>query len=354
MTLRRYSKRLPASFLARLLPVSLALAILSSAASASAQVVKLSMIFPEGSSWYTSMKDLGEKWKQASGGKVELRIYPGGVAGDDVDVVRKMRLGTLNAAILSPVGVGNIDRSPMCLEIPMMYSSVEEVDYVLEKMHPKLEAALAAKGFVVLDWLDAGWVRFFTKSPVSRPDELAKMKLFTWAGDNDAIEIWKASGFNVIPLPSTEISTSLQTGLVNAIPTTTQAALLFQWFNHARNMTDVKWARLTGALVVSKAVWDKIPADIRPALLAAAKETGKRLRDDLRAEEPRSLEVMKKKGLVVVPVDARAEAAWRATVDSALTRIRGTLVPGEMLDEAKKYVDEFRRQKGSGAKAGGE
>ncbi len=316
-------------------------------ASAPAQVVKMATLAPEGSPYQLILKEMGEKWKALSGGKVELRLYPGSVAGDDADVVRKMRLGTLGAGLITSVGVANIDKSVYALQLPMLYRSTEEVDYVLSKMGPKVEAALEAKGFVVLHWADAGWVRFFTKSPVTVPEQLKAMKLFAWAGDTDAIEIWKQAGFNTVPLPSTEISTALQTGLVNALPTTPQAAVLLQWYTHAPNMTDVKWALLLGASLISKTTWEKIPAELRPALMKAAREAGEKLRAESASAGVRDVEAMKKRGLKVVPVDAAAEAQWRQLVENAYPKIRGKVIPAEAFDEARKHLADFRSQKGA-------
>jgi len=331
------------SLLATLLLLGSALGAMD--ASAQPVVVKLATIAPDGSSYATILKELAEKWKTISKGQVELRLYPGSVAGDDTDVVRKMRLGSLNAGLLSSVGVGHIDRSLFALQVPMMYTSYEEVDYVLSKMEAKLEAAIEAKGFIVLNWVDAGWVRFFTKTPALMPDDLKALKLFTWAGDNDAIEIYKTAGFNPVPLPSTEISTALQTGLVTALPTTPQGAVIFQWYNQAKNMTDVKWALLLGATVVSKTTWEKIPAPLRPQLAAAAKEAGAKFRAESRTGGDRDVEAMKKRGLNVVAVDAKAEAAWRAVAEKAYPMIRGKAVPAESFDEAKKHLAEFRAKK---------
>lgn len=328
--------------------LALSLLVLSAIpATAQPVVVKMATVAPEGSQYHLILRELAEKWKSASGGAVELRLYPGSVAGDDVDVVRKMRLGTLNAALLTSAGVAAVDKSVHALQIPMLYTSYEEVDYVLGKMAPRLEAALEAKGFIVLNWVDAGWVHFFTKTPVTRPDEMKPMKLFAWAGDSEAIEIWKGAGFNPIPLPSTEISTALQTGLVSALPTTPQAAVILQWYTHAKNMTDVKWALLLGATLVNKATWEKIPAASRPALLAAAREAGVRLRQETRKSGDRDVQAMQKRGLNVVAVDARTEALWRATAEGAYERIRGKSIPPEAFDEAKRHLLDFRKQKGA-------
>ena len=137
-------------------------------------VVRMATLVPDGSSWHLILKEAADKWKQVSGGRVTVRLFPGGVAGDDPDVVRKMRLGTLNAGVLTSVGVAEIDKSVYAMGIPLMYDSYEEVYWVHEKMRPKLEASLEAKGFVVLNWADGGWVHFFAKKPVAVPDDLRK------------------------------------------------------------------------------------------------------------------------------------------------------------------------------------
>lgn len=306
-------------------------------------LVKMATVAPDGSKYHLILREMAETWKSASGGAVEVRLYPGSVAGDDIDVIRKMRLGTLNAALLTSVGVAAVDRSVYAVEIPMLYRSYEEVDYVLGKMAPNLEAALEAKGFVVLDWVDGGWLRFFTKTPVTRPDQLKPLRLFAWAGDPEALEVWKGSGFNPVPLPSTEISTALQTGLVSALPTTPQAAVLLQWYAHARNMTDVKWALLIGAMLVNRLTWEKIPAASRPALKAAAREAGKRLREETRQADERDVQAMRKRGLNVIAIDAGDEAVWRAAAEGAYDRIRGKIVPAEAFDEARRHLAEFRK-----------
>ena len=324
-------------------------AALAMAAPSQAQpvVVKMATLVPDGSSWHQILKETAEKWKTLSGGRVIVRLYPGGVAGDDPDVVRKMRLGTLNAGVLTSVGVAEIDKAVYALGIPMMYASYEEVYHVLEKMRPGLEARLEAKGFVVLNWADGGWVRFFAQKPVATPDDLRALKLFSWAGDNESVEVWRAAGFNPVPLPSTEIATALQTGLVNALGAPPQVAVITQYYNHAKNMTDLQWQLLLGATIISKATWEKIPADLRPALLEAAREGGRRLQEEIRNSGEKDVEAMKKRGLNVVALDAKARELWRKTAEGMYPRIRGGIVPADAFDEALRYRDEYRKQAGA-------
>jgi TRAP-type C4-dicarboxylate transport system substrate-binding protein len=321
--------------------------LVSATAFAQPVVVKMATLVPDGSSWHQVLKEVADKWKTLSGGRVVVRLYPGGVAGDDPDVVRKMRLGTLNAGVLTSVGVAEIDKSVYALGIPMMYDSYEEVYYVLEKMRPGLEGRLETKGFVVLNWCDGGWVRFFSQKPVAVPDDLRALKLFSWAGDNASVEVWRAAGFNPVPLPSTEIATALQTGLVNALGAPPQVAVITQYYNHAKNMTDLQWQLLLGATIISKATWEKIPADLRPALLEAAREGGRRLQEEIRNSGEKDVEAMRKRGLNVVSVDAKAREAWRKTAEGMYPRIRGAIVPADAFDEALRYRDEYRKRAGA-------
>jgi TRAP-type C4-dicarboxylate transport system substrate-binding protein len=265
------------------------------------------------------------------------------VAGDDPDVIRKMRLGTLNAGVLTSVGLAEVDRSVYALGIPLVFASYDEVYWVLEQMRPRLEAGLEAKGFVVLNWADGGWTRFFTQKPVARPDDLRALKLFSWAGDVDAISVWKAAGFNPVPLPATELATALQTGLVNAVSVSPQVAVISQYYTKAGNMTDLAWQLLLGATVVSKTTWDKVPAELKPALRAAAQEAGRKMREEVRASDEKDIEEMRKRGLKVVAVDERAREEWKKTTETMFPRIRGPIVPAAAFDEALRLRDEYRR-----------
>lgn len=324
---------------------ALALA-LGPAPTASAQTVtiKMATLVPEGSSWFLILKEMAEKWKTASGGRVVVRVYPGGVAGDDPDVVGKMRVGTLNAGVLTTVGLAEIDSSVRALSMPLMYSGYDEAYAVLERMRPRLEATLEARGFVVLNWADAGWTYFFAQRPVTTPDDLRPLKLFVWAGDPRGIEVWRSAGFNPVPLPSTEILAALQTGRVNALGCPPQVAVIAQYYNHAKNMTDLPWQLLLGATVLSKATWEKIPADARAALRDAGREAGLRMQAAIRQSSARDVEAMRKRGLNVVAADARTRVRWEKLAESLYPKMRGNTVPADAFDEALRYRDEYRKR----------
>ena len=309
--------------------------------------VKMATLVPEGTSWATIIKEAAEKWKKISNGRVTMNIYWGSVSGDDPDVVRKMRLGTLHAGVLTSVGMAEIDKSVYALSVPMMYASYDEVYGVLEKMRPKLEASIENKGFIVLNWVDGGWIHYFTQKPVVTPDDLRKLKLFAWENDTDSIDILKGMGFNPQPMPTAEIATALQTGRINAVPLSPQAAVITQYYNYAKNMTDLDFELLLGATVIDKRAWNKIPTDLHAPLLQVPQESGKKLQDEIRKSGKRDVDEMKKRGLNVVPIDAKAHEAWVKMAESAYPKIRDRIVGAEAFDEAMKYRDEYRKRAGT-------
>ncbi|MEI6668733.1 MAG: TRAP transporter substrate-binding protein DctP [Acidobacteriota bacterium] len=312
-------------------------------AAAQTITIKMATLVPENSSWYLVLKDVADKWGKISGGKVKVILYPGGRKGDDPDVVRDMRLGGLQGAVLTSVGLAEIDRTIYALSIPMAFDSYEEVYAVLERMRPRIEASMEAKGFVVVNWADGGWVQFFTKAPVSTPDDLKKLKMFSWAGDPKSLEIWKSLGYNPRPAPSTELVTGLQTGLFEAFGAPPQVCVIARYYEHAKYMTDMKWALMLASTVIEKNTWAKIPADLKPALLQAAREAGAKLQAEIRKSGESDVQAMKSAGLTVVPVDAKTLTMWQKLAETAYQKIRGDFVPADAFDEAIKFRDEYRK-----------
>jgi TRAP-type C4-dicarboxylate transport system substrate-binding protein len=320
---------------------------------AGAQItIKIATLVPDGTSWHLVLKEMAAEWGKSSGGKVKVNLYPGGSAGDDPDVVRKMNLGSLQAAVLTSTGLAELDKTIYAFSIPMAFEDYEEVYYVIDKMRPRFEANLLKKGYVVLNWADGGWTHFFAKKPVTTPDDLRKLKLFQWAGDQPLLKIWQSAGFNPVAAASTELPAGLQTGLFEAFNAPPQVVAITRYYENAKYMTDLSWVLLMGATVIRKEAWDKIPADLQPKLLEAAQRAGTKLQAEIRRSGDADVTAMKgsKTGLVVVPVDAKTKELWRKTAESTYPSIRGTIVPAEAFDEALKYRDEYRKQKAAAKK----
>ncbi len=312
--------------------------------------VKLATVIPRGTSPHIALLEMRAKWRQASAGGVDLAIYPDGLMGGEAETVRRMRVGQIQAAMLSVEGLSEIDKSVTALQnMPFMFRSLDELTYVREKLRPDLEKRLLDKGFVVLFWGDIGWVRFFSKDAAVHPAEFKKFKLFVWAGDNDQVELMKALGFNPVPLETSDILTGLQTGLINAVATAPLYALAGQFYGPCSHMLEINYAPLGGATVITRKTWDSIPPATREALLKAAAEAGEQVTAKGRAESDAALEAMKKRGLKVQTVTPAIEAEWRQFLEGVYPKIRGRMVPAEMFDQVQNLLRDYRTA-GGGAK----
>jgi TRAP-type C4-dicarboxylate transport system substrate-binding protein len=331
--------------MARVAPLARTLMVLLLSASAlpAQTIIRLGTLVPKGSPWHDILLNMGEEWKKASGGKVELRLYPGGEQGDEPEMVQKIRIKKLQAVALSGAGLSGIDASVSALEVPMMLSSYEELDYVRDHISDRLEKGLAQRGFVVLNWGDAGWVHFFTKQPATHPDQIRKMRLCVLQGDNSTFELYKANGFHPVALAATDILTGLQTGLIDAFQSPPLFALSNQWFGGATNMLDIRFAQLVGATVIDKAVWDKIPAPVQKEMLVSARDAGVKLREEIRKAETASIPMMQQFGLNVEHADPKAVAEWRQLAEGIWPKLRGTMVPVDLFDDVKRLRDEYRK-----------
>lgn len=317
----------------------------TAAAQAAPTVVKMATLVPEGSVWDKALKEMGAQWKDASGGAVELRIYAGGVAGDEPDVVRKMRVGQLHAAALTVTGLIAIDKSFEIFQIPFFFASWEELYYVLEKLRPELEKRLAAKGYVFLQWGHGGWVHLFSRQPVTSIADLQKQKIFTWAGNDMMVELWRRANFSPVALSATDVLTGLQTGMIDVIPTPPLAALTLQWFRTTPNMLGEGLAPLVGATVISQKTWNSLAPEVRAKLLELAQQTDARLAAEIPIQDKQAIEQMKQRGLTVTAIDAGAKAAWQKTAEDMASGVRGTVSDKALLELAIAARADFRAKK---------
>jgi len=309
----------------------------------------MATLVPEGSSWFEMLRNMGEEWKKVSGGRVTLRIYPGGVAGDEDAMIRKMRIGQLQAAAITGMGLAYLDKSFFALHTPMMYESDEEFEYVRSRYALVLEKKLEDRGFIVLNWCDAGWIHFFTTSPMTTPDEAKRLKLFmsSSGGDPTLLELYKEVGFRPVSLSVNDLLPGLQTGMVNGYNATPLVSLAFQWFGSAPNMTDLRWAPLTGATVIEKKTWEKIPADMREKLLEVSRASGEKLQVEVRRLNEEAVNAMVKHGMKVHKVPPDVQAQWRKMVEDIHPKVRGGIMPADAFDATKKFRDEYRAKGGA-------
>lgn len=308
--------------------------------------IKLATILPAGTTSHQCLMELRDAWLKASGGTVKLTVYPG--AGDgEIALVRRMRARQLQAALVSVVGLGQIDRAATCLQVmPMTFRDWREVDYVRENLRTELEQGLRAKDFEVLFWADAGWVRFFSRHAAVRPADMKPMKMFVWSGEPHQLSLLRKMGYNPVGLETEQILPALSTGMLDVVPVPPFLANALQYNRYVSHMVELNWVPIVGAAVVRRDTWEKIPAALRTELLKAAAATGERLRVRNRAEDDAAIAAMQKRGLTVHRLPAAAIAEWQASVKAAQSDLRGPMVPAELFDRVHATVAEFRSREG--------
>jgi len=310
--------------------------------------IRLATLVPSGTSYHHSLQAMGAKWKQSSNGAISLTIYADGTMGSEDEIVRRMRVGQLQAALLTVAGISEIDPAVGALQkMPLVYRSLDEAAYVRDKLASDLNRRLAEKGFVVLFWADAGWVRMFSKEPAILPQDFKKMKIFVTAGDVAQSELYKSGGFNPVLLEWTDALTGLQTGMIDAVPTIPLHALSNQFYLSAHHMLALNWLPLVGGLIITKKSWDALQPAERDAMLKSATECSQEFQTLGRQETQESIESMQKRGLQVHAVSLEAEQDWQRFSEGFYPRIRGNIVPADMFDNVMQLLHDYRAQQGA-------
>lgn len=312
--------------------------------------IRLGTLVPKGSSYFRHLQEMGESWRKTSNGAVTLTIYPDGSMGGEAEMVRRIRQGQLQAGLLTSTGLSIIEPGVSGLQnMPMMFRDLDEADYVGEKLRPMLEKRIEEKGFKILFWGNAGWVRFFTRTPVRTPDDMKKLKLFTWAGEPEQFKLMGDLGLKPVSLETNDILPGLKTGLIDAVPIPPFVALAAQVDTAAPHMLKLNYAPLVGAAVVSKQVWEGIAEAQRADLMKAAAAAGTAINQASRKEADEAVATMQKRGLKVNTPSADEEKVWRAFIEKSYPTVRGKIVPEDVFDEVTKLLEARRQQKSGGS-----
>ncbi len=319
------------------------LAAVSSLAAQQRVRVKFATLAPDGSPWHRILEDMGNEWRQGTQDRVRLVIYPGGVAGDDQAALRKIRHGQLQGAALTVSGLSDLDPAFDLFLVPLFFESIEEFFYVLDRLGPVLAERLEERGFVLLNWVYAGWIHIFAKRRLQTVEELKRLKMYTGASDDELIQLWRQNGFNPVGLSPTDIMMGLQSGMIDGLPAPPLGALAMQWFKHVPYMIDPGFSPLMGAAVIDVGTWGKISEEDRATILEAAGRAADRLAVEIPLKDEESILEMEKRGLEVIRLRPGDEQdPWRATAESFAESMRRTMVPDEIFDLAVRYRAEYR------------
>ncbi|MCM2305095.1 MAG: TRAP transporter substrate-binding protein DctP, partial [Elusimicrobia bacterium] len=318
--------------------------LLAAPRTASAQTaIKFATLAPEGSTWMKVLTELSKELEKESGGKLKFKFYPGGVSGDEKDVVKKIRIGQLHAAGFTGVGLGDVAPETRLLDAPWLFRSRSELEAVRAKHAKELNAAVEKGGFVLLGWTDLGSVYVFTKNPIASPEDMRKEKMWVWEGDPIAVAAYKALGVNPVPLSIVDVMQSLQTGMINGVYGPPLGVVALQWHSKVKHIYPVPLAESTGAVLVSKKFIDGLPADQRKILVDLSAKHLKRLNELTNAENDKALEALKKQGLDLAADPGPATRRRYEELGAAARKeLAGKLFSADLLGKFEKELAALR------------
>jgi TRAP-type C4-dicarboxylate transport system substrate-binding protein len=312
-------------------------------ASAEEFLIKFATLAPEGSTWMNRMRNLEKAIKDKSKGQVGFRVYAGGVAGDELDVLKKIRIGQIHCAGFSGVGFGQILPAVRVLDLPFLFRDYREVDLVHKDLQGSFADQFHEKGFEFLAWAEVGNVHLFSQSPIAKVSDMARLKVWAWTGDPVAKETFAAMGTNPILLAIADVTTALNTGMIDTVYAPPLGALALQWNLYTKFMTSLPLAHSTGAVLISKSTYDKIPVDLQKMIKEEFQRAMNTLTLELRAQTEESAVVMQKSGIKVLPMPNEVDLKDFFKVhDEVAQALTGKLYPKELLNRVNGILKRPR------------
>lgn len=315
-------------------------------ASAQEYTIKFATLAPEGSTWINIMREYDAAVRKESGGRLGFKIYPGGVAGDEKDVIRKIRLGQFQSAGVTGTGIGEVAKSVRILDSPFLFKNTAEVDHILNQFDVEFRKEFESNGFVLLGWAEVGSVYVISKTPAAKINDLKNVKMWEWEGDPVADALFKTVGINPIPLSITDALTSLQTGLVTGAYSSPLAIVSLQWYAATKYLMDYPITNSSGAVLISKKEFDKIPADLQQILLRNGAIYLRKLTEQSRRDNLKSLEILKQNKMIFVKPDANEVKTYDAIGEKTRRALVGRLFSEDLLNRVEKSLADFRTKGG--------
>jgi TRAP-type C4-dicarboxylate transport system substrate-binding protein len=304
--------------------------------------IKMSTLAPRKSYIVEIMNEFRDEVRKITNNEVSFKIYPGGIQGDDIEVIRKIRQKQLHGGIFVGPGLGRIASPVRVTEIPFVFRNNEEVLYVRRELADTMDKYFADAGFVVLGWRSLGFVYLFSKKPLISIDELRKQKVWVWGDDPMMTAAYRALGVKPIPLSVTDVLTSLSANLIDVATITPFGAIALRWHTKFKYITDLPGGNGMGAVVVTKEIWDKISPESQKIIKETAKFHFDRLTRSNIVADKASLDALKRQGISITHF-REPEKVIEEMGKKARESVVGTVYSRELLDRTLSLLEEYRK-----------
>ena len=304
--------------------------------------IKFATVAPEGSTWIKHLRALDKEIRTKSGGQLGFRVYAGGIAGDELDVLKKIRIGQIHCAAFSGVGFGKILPMVRVLDLPFLFRNNKKIDLVHRELLAFFSEEFRKKDFVLLSWAEVGNVHIFSKKPIRRVQDFSTLKVWTWSGDPIAKETFSAAGINPIPLAITDVTTAISTGMIDTVYAPPLGALALQWHSSMNYMMALPLVHSTGAVFISSKYLKKLPKDLSRLLAGSFNKAMTDLTSALRKQNKEAIQVIKNSGLTILPAPSGdALKQFYSIHDQVARNLTGKIYPKDLLDRVYRILGRY-------------
>lgn len=313
------------------------------AGGAAAAELKIATIAPDGSHWMQQMREAASRVEERTDGRVRIKFYPGGVMGSDAQVLRKIRVGQLHGGAFTAGGLAERYGGLNLYGLPLLFRSLDEVDYVRERLDGELARGLEEAGFVSFGFIEGGFAHLMSNQPVRSVDDMRRRKVWVPEGDRISFLAMEALGLSPVVLPVTDVLTGLQTGLLDIAAASPVAALVLQWHTKVDYMTDLPVSYSMGVLAIDRRAFARLDEADRAVVDEVVGETVRGLDRAARDDNRRAREVLERSGVEIVQVREAGVDALRGTVEDLYPELKTRPdVDGPMLERLLALLGDYR------------
>lgn len=314
------------------------------------EILRFGTLAPEGSDWLETWYKVVDRVEAESPHPVEFKNYPGGVMGDEPDLVRKLKFGQLEIIGVTIAGISQLIPEILVLSMPFLFRSYEEVDHVTREMLPTFQEIADKRKVRLIAMLDQGMINLYSRHKIEHPRDIDDHKVWVWNGNPTMARTTEALGITGVPVPLPELMSALQTGLIDTQFSSATALVSFQWHTRHRYQYPVRVWYEPAAIIASKRSFQKVPETHREPFVELMDQVSRDVMpsflEGLRKTEAEMTELMVESGIEKVEWSEEKLEWMRKKADSVVERsIDAGLFSRELYDQVRAEIAEYRKQK---------
>jgi len=241
-------------------------------------------------------------------------------------------------ATLSPEGSFEIQ------EIPFLFNSFEEVDYIRNILDQRVIKQYEKNGFTVFGIAEGGFAYIMSNHPIKNIADLKNQKIWIPEKDKIALEAVKAFDLSPIPLSIADVRIGLQTGLIDTIAVPPAYALILQWHTQVKYLTDLPMLYTYGVLAIKTKVFNKVNSEDKKIVRTVMGKVFKDIGAHNRIQSVDAFKALNKLGIKIIKPDKDALGQWSEKtkqVDKLL--VESKILSQEMVNTIKELLVKFRQ-----------